>query len=357
MTELGRLLLTAFAPGAQHALEVDHMVAVTAFVGGNPRLATALGFGLRWGLGHAVVVFVAGTALALSGLRAPPSVQQWAELGVGAMLVALGLWAARAARRLHVHPPLGHGDHAHLHAHVPGPAPHTHAHRADATHRHRHLSTLVGAYHGLAGTAPIVAILPVALLPSRVVAVAYLALFGAGTMLAMGVYAMLAALAASGLPNEEFLFVGFLPNRTGERRRALERLRIEDRTIILYEAPHRIVGMLEDVVEILGDLQAVVAREVTKVHEEFVRGSASEVLARMKQKPVRGEITVLVGPQNSPVKSPGARGSLQKEIEQVMEEQHLDERSALKRVARSRGISRSDAYRQWQMEKSSTGRG
>ena len=164
-------LLTAFALGAQHALEVDHMVAVTAFVGGNPRLSAALGFGVRWGLGHAAVV----------------------------LLAALALWAARAARRLPVHPPAEHRDHAHLHAHAAGPAPHGHAHHADATHRHRHLSTLVGAYHGLAGTAPLVAILPVTLMPSRVLAVAYLAVFGAGTTLAMGIYAALAALAAGRL--------------------------------------------------------------------------------------------------------------------------------------------------------------
>lgn len=201
MIELGLLLLTAFALGAQHALEVDHMVAVTAFVGGDPRLGAAVGFGIRWGLGHALVVLLVGAALALTGLKVPTSIQQWAELGVGLMLVALGLWAARAARRLHVHAPGGHGDHAHLHAHAhaSGSGSHTHAHHGDATHRHRHLSTLVGAYHGLAGTAPIVAIIPVTLMPSRTVAVAYLAAFGAGTTLAMGAYAALAALAADRL--------------------------------------------------------------------------------------------------------------------------------------------------------------
>jgi hypothetical protein len=193
------MVLTAFALGAQHALEVDHMVAVTAFVGGNPRLAAAVGFGVRWGLGHAAAVLLVGAALALSGLKVPLSTQRWAELGVGVMLVALGLWAARAAGRLHVHAPAGHGDHAHLHAHASGPGPHEHAHHAGATRRHRHLSTLVGAYHGLAGTAPLVAILPVTLMPSRMVAVAYLAVFGAGTTLAMGVYAALAALAAGRL--------------------------------------------------------------------------------------------------------------------------------------------------------------
>src|SRR6202041_2622322 len=87
-----------------------------------------------------------------------------------------------------------------------------------------------------------------------------------------GPSALLASLAASGLPNEEFLFVGFLPNRTGERRRALERLRIEDRTLILYEAPHRIAECVADARDILGDRPACLARGLTKVHEEFRRG-------------------------------------------------------------------------------------
>src|SRR5215813_1573845 len=92
-----------------------------------------------------------------------------------------------------------------------------------------------------------------------------------------GPSAMLAALSASGLPNEEFLFAGFLPARGVERRRALERLRIEDRTIILYEAPHRVAEMIADARQILGDRQACLAREVTKLHEEFRRARLSEL--------------------------------------------------------------------------------
>src|SRR5438093_8069515 len=106
-----------------------------------------------------------------------------------------------------------------------------------------------------------------------------------------GPSALLAALSASGLPNEEFLFVGFLPARSGERRRALERLRIEDRTIIFYEAPHRIEETLIDAHEILGDRPACIAREVTKLHEEFRRGSLAELAASLAEKPARGEIT------------------------------------------------------------------
>src|SRR5262250_2259875 len=110
-----------------------------------------------------------------------------------------------------------------------------------------------------------------------------------------GPSALLAALSASGLPNEEFLFAGFLPARSGERRRALERLRIEDRTIIFYEAPHRIEETLADAREILGDRTACLAREVTKLHEEFRRGTLSELIASLSDKPVRGEITLLIG--------------------------------------------------------------
>src|ERR1700741_5337770 len=114
-----------------------------------------------------------------------------------------------------------------------------------------------------------------------------------------GPSALLAALSASGLPNEEFLFAGFLPARSGERRRALERLRIEDRTIIFYEAPHRIEETLIDAREVLGNRSACIAREVTKVHEEFRRGKLSELLTSLEERPARGEITLLIGPEDA----------------------------------------------------------
>lgn len=197
MNQLWISYLTALALGASHALEVDHMVAVTAFVGGRPRFGAAVGFGVRWGIGHSLAVLVAGTALALSGLQVPPSALDWAELGVGVMLVALGAWAANAARRLHLHLPHDHAGHAHLHAHAPGSTPHAHPHHdsAQTLRRHRHLSTLVGALHGLAGSAPVVALVPVTLMPSRPAAILYLAVFGAGTIVGMAAYAALAAAA------------------------------------------------------------------------------------------------------------------------------------------------------------------
>ncbi len=196
MPELWIAYATAFALGAAHALEVDHMVAVTTFVGGQPQVKPAIAFGVRWGLGHSVVVLVAGGLLALSGLTVPEAAEGWAELAVGIVLIALGLWAIRNARRLHFHDPASHGGHAHLHAHAPGDHPHEHHHvQADPGRRHRHLPTMIGAVHGLAGTAPVVALIPVTLIGGLGAALVYLAMFGLGTVLAMGLYAAVAAVA------------------------------------------------------------------------------------------------------------------------------------------------------------------
>jgi 16S rRNA (cytidine1402-2'-O)-methyltransferase len=169
-----------------------------------------------------------------------------------------------------------------------------------------------------------------------------------------GASAFVAALAASGMPVEKFRFLGFLPSKRGERRKALERMKDATKTLVFYEAPHRLLEMLKDALEILGDREVVIAREVTKAHEEFLRGTLLGILGQLKKKPVKGEITVLVGPhtlETAPAASERAK-PIRKEVEQVMAERRMDERSALKVVARTRGISRSEAYRQLQSEKS-----
>jgi 16S rRNA (cytidine1402-2'-O)-methyltransferase len=161
-----------------------------------------------------------------------------------------------------------------------------------------------------------------------------------------GPSALLAALSASGLPNEEFLFAGFLPARSGERRRALERLRIEDRTIILYEAPHRIEEALSDAREILGDRPACLAREVTKLHEEFRRGSLSELSSSLAEKPARGEITLLIAP--FPFEERAAQRessqSLAERVDELIRQAKLDRKEALKLAARERGLTKRAAY-------------
>ena len=166
-----------------------------------------------------------------------------------------------------------------------------------------------------------------------------------------GASAFLAALAAAGLPVDKFRFLGFLPARRLARQKALREVVDSPKTLVFYEAPHRVTEMLADVAEILGDPSVVVAREVTKVYEEFLRGSASDVLARLKRKPVKGEITVMVGPRESPDGNHAGKATLGADLARIMKERGLDERSALKILARDRRISKSEEYRQWQAEK------
>jgi 16S rRNA (cytidine1402-2'-O)-methyltransferase len=167
-----------------------------------------------------------------------------------------------------------------------------------------------------------------------------------------GPSALLAALSASGLPNEEFLFAGFLPARSGERRRALERLRIEDRTIIFYEAPHRIEETLGDALEILGDRPACLAREVTKLHEEFRRGSLAEISASLVATPARGEITLLIGPVPADEKSlrRDTSQSLADRVDELIRQAKLDRKEALKLAAKERGLTKRAAYQELHLE-------
>jgi 16S rRNA (cytidine1402-2'-O)-methyltransferase len=163
-----------------------------------------------------------------------------------------------------------------------------------------------------------------------------------------GPAALLTALSASGLPNEEFVFLGFLPARSGERQRALERLRIEDRTLIFYEAPHRIADTIADAAAILGDRPACLAREITKLHEEFRRGRLTELFQTLEAHPAKGEITLVIGPPDQ--LTPGAHSetaqSLAARVDELMHQAKLDRKEALKLAAKERGISKRDAYRQ-----------
>ena len=167
-----------------------------------------------------------------------------------------------------------------------------------------------------------------------------------------GAAAFLAALVASGLPTDSFRFSGFLPAKRGERRAALEAIKSSPRTQVFYEAPHRVVESLEDVVEILGSgRQVVVAREVTKLHEEFLRGRVGEVLATLKAREVvKGEITLLIGKaEDSGAQTAAApRVSLRHRVEEIMAEEKVEEKAALKKVAKERGVSKSEAYREFQ---------
>jgi 16S rRNA (cytidine1402-2'-O)-methyltransferase len=109
-----------------------------------------------------------------------------------------------------------------------------------------------------------------------------------------GASALAAALSASGLPSDRFAFEGFLPAKRQERKTKLQELRQDHRTLIFYEAPHRLSESLQDMLEILGDRQIAVGRELSKVHEEFLRGTVSEVMAGLADHEIKGEVTVVV---------------------------------------------------------------
>jgi 16S rRNA (cytidine1402-2'-O)-methyltransferase len=169
-----------------------------------------------------------------------------------------------------------------------------------------------------------------------------------------GASAFLAALVASGLPTDSFRFSGFLPSKSGQRRKLLESVRESPRTQVFYEAPHRLLETLLDVVEVLGgDRHVVVAREVTKIHEEFLRGRAEEILHQLKTRgDVKGEITLLIAKaesQEPKAESPGI--TIAQRIREIMAAERVDEKSALKKVAKERGIGKSEAYRELQRSK------
>jgi 16S rRNA (cytidine1402-2'-O)-methyltransferase len=156
-----------------------------------------------------------------------------------------------------------------------------------------------------------------------------------------GPSAMLSALAGSGLPTDSFRFCGFLPPKAIQRRKALGTFREEDATLVFYEAPHRILEALEDIQEVLGERDVVVARELTKLHEEFLRGSAGSIRAQLAARPaVKGEITVLIG---APKAVPNPVGA--EEEVHALEQQGLARMDAIKQVAKSRGIPKRELYR------------
>jgi 16S rRNA (cytidine1402-2'-O)-methyltransferase len=168
-----------------------------------------------------------------------------------------------------------------------------------------------------------------------------------------GASAFLSALVASGLPTDSFRFSGFLPAKRGQRRQVIESIRESARTQVFYEAPHRVTEALEDVVEILGGQRhLVIAREVTKLHEEFLRGPAAEILAALKARgDIKGEITLLIGKMEATEEKASTRVSVRKRISQLTAEEKLDEKTALKKVAKEMGISKSEAYREFQRSK------
>jgi 16S rRNA (cytidine1402-2'-O)-methyltransferase len=167
-----------------------------------------------------------------------------------------------------------------------------------------------------------------------------------------GPTALIAALVASGLPSEEFFFAGFVPARANARRGRLEELRAMPATLVFYEAPHRIKATLEDALEVLGDRPAALARELTKIHEEILRGSLHELIQGFGTGSLvaRGEMVLVIGNAAASEASTAAETepASRRLVERVseLEREGLEAKLALKKAARELGMKRAEAYRQ-----------
>ena len=177
---------------------------------------------------------------------------------------------------------------------------------------------------------------------------------GIGVIPVPGACAFAAALAASGLPSDSFFFAGFLPSRAAPRRRRLKELAGIPATLIFYEAPHRLLDSLNDMAAVLGSCHASLAREITKIHEEFFCGTLYEILDEFSARPeIRGEITIVIenrGENNLEAATPVFPESIREHLAEVMKKSGLSRNEALKAVAVVRGISRRDAYMKLQNE-------
>jgi 16S rRNA (cytidine1402-2'-O)-methyltransferase len=167
-----------------------------------------------------------------------------------------------------------------------------------------------------------------------------------------GANAAISGLIASGLTTERFTFHGFLPSKAGQRKTALEDLVRDDATHVFYEAPHRILDTLADVEAVFGPEQhVVIARELTKLHEEFLRGSVAGLRSQLASRAsVRGEIVLMLTPTPTESTSEDKKTSLAAEVSALMKSEGISEMDALKRLARERGIGKSEAYRELQRE-------
>jgi 16S rRNA (cytidine1402-2'-O)-methyltransferase len=158
-----------------------------------------------------------------------------------------------------------------------------------------------------------------------------------------GACAAITALSASGLPTDSFVFQGFLPNRSGKRRERLASLRAEDRVLIFYEAPTRIVATLTDMLELFGDRDIVLGREITKVFEEFLRGTIAQVLQNLAERTLKGEFVVMVGHPEKQVYV-HAEQDLEELLARYLFEDGYSVKDAARVVAEETGVAKGKAY-------------
>lgn len=170
---------------------------------------------------------------------------------------------------------------------------------------------------------------------------------GADVVSIPGPVAFVNAAVSSGLATDSIFFAGFLPAKKGERRKRLEEVRDIPATLVFYETPHRLAKALADCVDVLGDRNAVVARELTKLHEEIARGTLSELSARSAGEKVKGELVLVIDRRHELDTRPAGQASSKSITKRIkeLESEGLDSKAALKKAAKEFGLSRSEAYR------------
>jgi 16S rRNA (cytidine1402-2'-O)-methyltransferase len=156
-----------------------------------------------------------------------------------------------------------------------------------------------------------------------------------------GPSAFVAALSISGFSTQEFRFLGFLPSKQSQRLKALKELSLEDSTLVIYEAPHRLLHSLADMAEIFGERKAVVVKEITKIYEEILRGSISEVLESLKVLKIAGEYVIVI--EGRPEEKKTTTEDAIIEIKSLMKK-GLRRKDAVKRIAEQYGLSRKELY-------------
>jgi 16S rRNA (cytidine1402-2'-O)-methyltransferase len=161
-----------------------------------------------------------------------------------------------------------------------------------------------------------------------------------------GSSALVAALSVSGLPMERFVFLGFLPAKSARRRELLASLKQEERTLVFYESPHRLLACLHDLDELLGEREVVVSREMTKIYEEFLRGPADRLITRLRDVHIKGEVTLIVAGRSGAAPE-YSDAELLRYCQQIRQEggEGLSLRDMADRIARETGVSRKRIYR------------
>lgn len=163
-----------------------------------------------------------------------------------------------------------------------------------------------------------------------------------------GPSAIITALVVSGLPTDRFLYLGFLPRVRADRRRLLESVRDLPFTLLMFEAPHRLLEALTDLAEVLGDRKAAVARELTKKHEEVLRGSISELRSAFEERCPRGEFTLVVGPAEKAGRPPEGLTTEQLiDLARRLRSERVSSKEAVRRLMEAAGVGRREAYRAW----------